>query len=313
MISFIKEPINEIKGILIFSEKDEYVENYEKISNDHLDYLESYGENPFMAEEYWNKLEDDTINILKPHLKKDQKILDIGVGLGRLLSKINLEIEKHGVDISISYLEQAKQKGINVILSKIEELPYPDNYFDVIVTTDVLEHVLDLNKCVNQIQRVLKPEGILLIRVPNEEDLQVYLDYDQYKYVHLRRFDESGLRLFFEKVYNFQTLESKKIGFIRSNSRLITNSFSSPDNLVFWERLVFHFRQGMFDDLGIAEFVSKSFDEYNALKFRLKNRFLLRQFFKGIYWLFSKMQIKKIEPYDYYREIELTVVFKLKH
>uniref|UniRef100_UPI004048783B class I SAM-dependent methyltransferase n=1 Tax=Algoriphagus sp. TaxID=1872435 RepID=UPI004048783B len=106
-------------------------------------------------------------------IQNGDKILDVGVGLGRLLSKIDKNVRKYGVHISLSYLKEAKQKGIEVLKSKIEELPYLDDTFDIIITTDVLEHVFDLNLCVHQIKRVLKAGGLVLVRVPNEKDLVV--------------------------------------------------------------------------------------------------------------------------------------------
>ena len=51
-------------------------------------------------------------------------------------------------------------------------MPYSDESFDVILCTDVLEHVIDLNLCVAKILSVLKKGGLLIIRVPNREDLQ---------------------------------------------------------------------------------------------------------------------------------------------
>ena len=187
-------PNNEKNGIPIFSDSDEYTSNYDKISNDHLAYLEKTGENPFMPEEYWKGLEKETIEHIEPLLFEGAKVLDVGVGLGRLLSGIKTPIEKYGVDISLSYLLKAKNSNINVCLSKIEELPYKDNYFDFVISTDVLEHVFDLNGCINQIIRVLKPNGICLIRVPNEEDLTQYLDYEEYKYVHVRNFSDDKFK-----------------------------------------------------------------------------------------------------------------------
>ena len=55
-------------------------------------------------------------------------------------------------------------------------MPYEDGFFDAIVACDVLEHVIDLNECCRQILRVLKPGGVLIVRVPFKEDLSPYLE-----------------------------------------------------------------------------------------------------------------------------------------
>lgn len=310
MIEFNRNPIEKIDGISVYSRTDEYIENYEKISNDHLDHLETHGENPFMSEEYWSQLEDETIVQISPFIQDGDKILDIGVGLGRLLSKIDKDVRKYGVDISLSYLKEAKKKGIEVIKSKIEELPYLDDTFDVIITTDVLEHVFDLNLCVRQIKRVLKPGGLVLVRVPNEEDLAVYLEYEEYKYVHIRNFDKSSLGLLFKKVFEFEIVSTELFGFIRSNQRLTQTTIRENDNISFYDLLLYHFRQGDFDGFGVKEFVSKSFDEYDTFNFRLQNRFLLRQLFKALYYLLRKTQSSRLSIERYYKKVELSMIFK---
>lgn len=47
-----------------------------------------------------------------------------------------------------------------------KKIPFSDNFFDGILCTEVLEHVLDLEIVLREFHRVLKPEGILLISIP---------------------------------------------------------------------------------------------------------------------------------------------------
>jgi SAM-dependent methyltransferase len=305
-------PNNEKNGIPIFSDSDEYTSNYDKISNDHLAYLEKTGENPFMPEEYWKGLEKETIEHIEPLLFEGAKVLDVGVGLGRLLSGIKTPIEKYGVDISLSYLLKAKNSNINVCLSKIEELPYKDNYFDFVISTDVLEHVFDLNGCINQIIRVLKPNGICLIRVPNEEDLTQYLDYEEYKYVHVRNFSDAGLRLLFEKVFSCEIISSRKIGLIKME-RLLSRGLSNvKDNLSFFENLMFYFRLGLLENSTLNEYFSRVSNDYNKHNFKLKNGFLFRQLIKICFWFFKKAFKMNLNEEDYYNKVELSIIIRKK-
>ena len=127
------------------------------------------------------------------------RILDVGVGMSWLSEPLD-QYERHGIDITLDFLEKARAKGINAIYSRIEGMPYVDATFDAVVTTDVLEHVFDLSNCTRQILRVLKPGGVLIIRVPLKEDLDVYLREDlPYEFVHMRSFDAASLRLHFSK------------------------------------------------------------------------------------------------------------------
>jgi len=162
-------------------------------------------------------MENSTLFLISKYIdnvqSKSIKILDIGVGLGRILQKIKntfpeKELELYGIDISIGYLSVAKTKGIEVSCANIEDLPYKDNLFDIIICTDVLEHVIDLNLSIKEVKRVLKDGGYLFVRVPNKEDLSQYLTSDYpYYFVHLRSFDRYSLELLFTRVAGMKCIE----------------------------------------------------------------------------------------------------------
>lgn len=217
---YTREPLRYHKGIPVFSVVNDYIENYEKISGDHVEHYNRTGENPFMEEGYWNSIEDSTKALIRKYSKPGQKILDVGVGLGRLLEQVD-ELERYGMDISSNYLEITSTKKINCCLSLIEDMPYQDDFFDIITCTDVLEHVLDLNLAVKNILRVLKPGGVLIIRVPYKENIAWYLSDDcPYEFVHLRTFDENTLKAIFSKIFPSTILEWNTAGTTYDYSRL---------------------------------------------------------------------------------------------
>lgn len=213
-------PINTVEDIPIFTAENEYTDNYKQISTDHLAAEARTGHNPFIPEDHWKEIEESTIQLVKKFSAPGDRILDVGVGLGRLLSHFP-DRERYGVDISLPYLLRAKSCGINVCYALIDDMPYVEGAFDVVVCTDVLEHVLDLNQSIAKILRLLKPAGVLIVRVPYREDLAPYLGPEcPYKYVHLRNFDESSLKLLFERILNCKVIFSECTGWFPYYNRL---------------------------------------------------------------------------------------------
>jgi len=220
-ITFRGEPRVVLDGIPRFCEMDAYVGNYERIASDHVAAMRPGAANPFIEEELWQSLERSTQAIVKRHLPPGSTILDVGVGLGRLLDPLS-EFDRYGVDISQDYLARAREVGIQVAFARAEELPFDDSVFDAVVVCDVLEHVLDLNVVCREMLRVLKPGGLLIVRVPSREDLSVYLRDDlAYEFIHLRNFDLAGLRLLFQKIFCMSYLEGSEVcPYLQGSSRL---------------------------------------------------------------------------------------------
>ena len=229
---YAREPLSIRNSIPVFSEINEYIENYEKISSDHIESHQKNGTNPFIPEEVWEELESSTIQLVEKYSKPNDMILDVGVGLGRVLDKFP-NLKRYGVDISFNYLPVARSKGINVCYSLIEDMPFKENIFDIIICTDVLEHVLDLNLCCKKIISSLKPDGILIIRVPYREDLSPYLSQDYpYRFVHLRNFDENSLYLFFDRILNCSVISNFKSGYITPYPVLQRMYLTEPINRI---------------------------------------------------------------------------------
>jgi ubiquinone/menaquinone biosynthesis C-methylase UbiE len=102
------------------------------------------------------------------------KLADVGCGSGNLIVQIaqNLpNLELLGIDISIEVLNLAKKRAIEndlnhnieFKLGKVEELPFPDNSIDFILSTLSLHHWQDPIQAFNEFFRVLKEGGTLLI------------------------------------------------------------------------------------------------------------------------------------------------------
>ena len=226
---YLRKPIKQVDGIPVFSERDAYTQNYDRIAQDHLAAVKQTGvANPFIEDRDWCDIEESTAVLLRRYAQPGWRVLDVGVGLGRLLGQFP-ELHRYGVDVSIDYLGEARSAGIEVCCARAEELPYAENFFDAVICTDVLEHVIDLNKVLSLVTRTLKPGGLLIIRVPDKEDLSSYLAPGYpYDLAHIRAFDEASLRLLLCRVYPFDYME-------RSFAHVASHAKSRiPSKLVSW-------------------------------------------------------------------------------
>lgn len=109
-------------------------------------------------------------------IKNNIKLLDIGIGKGNIEQSLNKKgIKIYGIDISKIAINQLKEKiKGHFQVGDATKLSYPNNYFDVILALEILEHIPPCYtfKVLSEINRVLKTNGYLLITIPTNEELQ---------------------------------------------------------------------------------------------------------------------------------------------
>lgn len=102
------------------------------------------------------------------------KLLDIGCGGGILTESLPYyypKVDIYGADVSSTAISYAKKLGsgkIEYAHIKNKHLPYKNNFFDVCICLDVLEHVPDVIFFIREVKRVLKRNGIFFLIVPCE-------------------------------------------------------------------------------------------------------------------------------------------------
>jgi SAM-dependent methyltransferase len=95
------------------------------------------------------------------------RILDAGCGTGRNLIEFCALGTVQGVDASPAAIEFCRERGLDVAREgRIESLPFADDSFDLILATDVLEHLDDDRAALLELRRVSVPGGRLLATVP---------------------------------------------------------------------------------------------------------------------------------------------------
>jgi len=74
-----------------------------------------------------------------------------------------------GVDISIEVLKNAGNiiDEVKTCDLNVDALPWEDNFFDVVICSEIIEHIFDTDRLLEQIRRILKPSGTLIISTPN--------------------------------------------------------------------------------------------------------------------------------------------------
>jgi len=100
---------------------------------------------------------------------KDKKVLDIACYDGFIAKKIKDQGNKVvGIEISKKAVKLCRRRGIKCIEQDIEKrLPFKKNSFDVVHAGEIIEHVFDTDKLLQEIKRVLKPKGFLILTTPN--------------------------------------------------------------------------------------------------------------------------------------------------
>lgn len=96
------------------------------------------------------------------------KLLDIGCGYGHFIEIMKQQgWSVYGIDLSPKVLLYAKEKGLDVLETSIDDVSVPDEYFDVVTAFYVLEHVTNPLHVLKNMYKMLKPCGILVLRVPH--------------------------------------------------------------------------------------------------------------------------------------------------
>jgi ubiquinone/menaquinone biosynthesis C-methylase UbiE len=120
--------------------------------------------------------------------------LDIACGSGQILSAFNRICSKSiGVDLSEHCLAICRQQDLSVIRANItENLPFKNETFDLVTLISTIEHVPYPNELLKEVNRILSPNGLIIIQIPNP-----YFPIDLHYFLPLYGY----LPLFLQKIY----------------------------------------------------------------------------------------------------------------
>jgi len=107
-----------------------------------------------------------------------KRVLDLGCGAGRhLIYLASKNFDVYGLDISSEAVKKAKQRLTKMKIkadlkvgSMFTKFPYSSNFFDAVISITTLHHgrIEQITKAISEIERVLKPSGLIFITVPKK-------------------------------------------------------------------------------------------------------------------------------------------------
>jgi len=110
------------------------------------------------------------VQLLDEALPRPARVLDAGCGSGELAAKlVQRNYDVHGIDIAapMIHLAAARFGADRFQTGDIENLSFPDNAFDAVVSLGVIEYLDSDDLALREMRRVLKPGGIAIFATPN--------------------------------------------------------------------------------------------------------------------------------------------------
>lgn len=203
----------------------------------------------------WNNFTLLLDELLKVTKKKSSKlqILDAGCGDGNNIkflvdyfSKKKLDIKVTAIDYNEIRIKRIpKQKNVFVEQGSLLNINHPNNKFDIILCSHVIEHIEECDRAINELKRVLDAKGYMIISVPNEG---CFLAQLRNKFFQTKIINTTDHKHFFT-IKTFLSM-SEKLGFELIHKPLFEGFFFPHSGIdrrlkkfLFWRKLMNLFAQ----------------------------------------------------------------------
>lgn len=121
---------------------------------------------------YHGMLDDLEIDALAP-FARGRDVLELGCGTGLILERIaKIARTAKGIDLSEGMIDKARERGLDVQVGSVTDLPFADASFDCVYSFKVLAHVPDIGKAIAEAKRVTRPGGTMVLELYNPLSLR---------------------------------------------------------------------------------------------------------------------------------------------
>lgn len=145
-----------------------------------VEFDRALGRDPRLSRFHFKRVKEKLLDWIRPG--REHLALDVGCGAGYFLCMIRdryrrrgFELSMAGVDVSsvqLAFLakrmEKEKLKAVIAVRANAEYLPFADETFDLVTCSEVLEHIRTPSRALEEMRRVLKPQGMLLLSTPSK-------------------------------------------------------------------------------------------------------------------------------------------------
>lgn len=145
--------------------------------------------------DYWK----DKLILRNLQFSSGEHLLEMGCGVGAVLGILGEtfpELNLYGIDLkpeqveyATHYLHQKELSKVTLKVGNIEQLPWPDNYFDYVYGIWILEHIKEPDATLKEAYRVLKPNGKIILNETDLMTLLLYPDSSHYQYLQQALWD----------------------------------------------------------------------------------------------------------------------------
>lgn len=158
-----------------------------------------------LTDNFSRKRFESILAIIGKRLKDNMKVLDIGCYTADILEYLPFSLKYHGIDNDKKALEIAKKRGAIIHFCDVDtkKISIKKYKFDLIIATEILEHLKDPESMLRQMQVLLKHNGFIVVSLPNECTI-----YHRIKIIFGKGIDGTGFAPHYHM--HFPTLKQNK-------------------------------------------------------------------------------------------------------